>query len=117
MPLKFTPLTLADVRFEVSTEPEDTAVAGQFDDPRDVAEIERRLELCDDSAWCCVMVTARWRGWRGTSTLGGCSLTRAYTAEVAARENGLYGEALSDLNRSIEASVDSLTPRLVVSGG
>lgn len=108
-------LTLADVEVELKVEPEDDPVRGSFDsgDPeRDKAmedDILRSLDRGDVWAWCCVVITAKWKGWRGEKTLGRCS----YESEEDFREKNDYydtmvEEALDDLNAELAAAFSEI---------
>jgi hypothetical protein len=55
--------------------PEDLEVAGQFDNPKDVLSILKRLDSGDESAWFLAAVTMKLKGTeiKVTEYLGGCS--------------------------------------------
>jgi hypothetical protein len=115
--IKLRKLTAAEVTFEVTTEHEVCSVEGHFatDEPeldrKLEAEIIERLNNGDDSAWCCVVVHARWNGYEGWDCLGGCSLDDNYTLETVVEEHGMREEALDHLNRRIAehaAKLDAL---------
>ncbi len=114
-------LTADEVKFEVSIEPEDHGPEGAFAsgddslDRADAAAIRERLENGDEGAWCVVVVTARWRGFTGKDSLGGCSLDDSYTAEVAAEEHDMYKLALNALNGEIAEHAAKLAPLCEVS--
>lgn len=110
-------LTAAEVTFEVTIEAEDTPVRGNLiasDDPDadrlDEEDVLHRLNRGEVEAWCCVVVTATWQApdgaeYTGRDTLGGCSLTEHYTAEIAAKEHGMREQALDDLNQRLASKV------------
>ncbi len=99
-----------NVTFEVTIESEDIPVRGNCmasgDDAFDKKcedEILERLENGDDSAWCCVKVTARTAGgFEGFACIGGCTLSDDYTAEQCAEEHGLRAEALDNLRTALK---------------
>lgn len=103
-------LTADDVEFEVTTESEDDAPEDYFSDPRDSADIRKRLEAGDDAAWCIVVVTARWNGFKGWASIGGCSLSEDYTEDTVVSEHDMKQEALDHLNLRIKAELDKLAP-------
>lgn len=110
-------LTADEVEFEESTEPEDLPVQGNYmctDDPEaDRAaeqELLERLARGDESAWCCLVVTAKWREFIGYAMLGGYSFpegqTGAENREYAAEEyKQLRVEALEAMNERLETEV------------
>lgn len=128
--MKLRKLTAAEVTFTVELEPEDLEVRGNLicsDDPEyDRAaedEIIARLNQDDMSAWCCVMVTAEWEGFKGHVSLGGCSFSEGdgYSIKRQSDEtveaHGMKDEALDALNEKIQRHVDkaqALAERLKV---
>lgn len=69
--------------------------------------ILRRLDRGDVWAWCTVKVTARWGGFSGTDSLGGCN----YRNEAEFRLPGGYyhdmcAAALADLERQLVSAQD-----------
>lgn len=105
-------LRAEDVEWTLTCEPEDLEIRGNAmasgDDALDKEiedEIIARLENGDQWAWCCVHVTAKWRGLEGCDTLGGCS----YKDEADFMAGGYYDdmrmEALERLNLEVEAAL------------
>ena len=90
--------------------------SGNDDDDRaTVVEIRRQLEAGNVAAWCCLFVTAEWRGFKGYASLGGCSY--ASEEELRASElEDMKAQALDALNEDIETKVRALQPRLLVEG-
>jgi hypothetical protein len=112
-------LTEDEVEFELRCEPEDIPFVGNcsaIDDETDRQAEEwilEQLESGNQWAWCCVVVTARWEGFEGRASLGGCS----YRSEKDFRCPGGYFddlrvEALDDLNARIAQTIAVLN-RLV----
>lgn len=102
-------LTEAEVEFSILCEPEELPYVGFCSrinaaiDRRAEQWIRQQLERGNEWAWCSVVVTAIWKGFTGSSLLGGCS----YRSEAEfCRPGGYYpdlkNDALSDLNREIE---------------
>ncbi len=94
----------ANVTFEVTIESEDIPVRGNYmasgDDTFDKEcedEILTRLENGDDSAWCCVKVTATLGDFSGSDYLGCVTLTDDYTAEQCAADHDMHAQALEAL--------------------
>ena len=116
--LTFRPLTIGDVEAVLTIEPEDIPVRGAFDsgeaelDRQDEDRIIERLERDDQWAWCCVVVTVRWRDFSEFATLGGCS----YADEADFRRCGefdqLRDEAIDFLNEKIAKTLETIRPRL-----
>lgn len=114
-------LTAEEVHFEVTTEPEDIPVEGNYmwtddaeADKQAEREIRDRLERGDDSAWCCLVVEARWKIHSAKAYLGGCSFTEGNTfeesmAEVSDYLEDLRSEALDVLNAKIQAKFAELS--------
>ena len=113
-------LTADQVEFTISVEQEDIPVRGNYmatDDPeqdkRDEDELLERIERGDDSAWCCLIVEARWRDFVGRDSLGACTLEGGSGRQVEAQawamadDHGMREQALADLNEEIRASLDS----------
>lgn len=101
-------LTADEVEFTLEIEEDGVPEEGDFDsgepekDEELRRELRKRLANGDLWAWCTVVVTAKWKGWKGVDTLGGCS----YKDEADFRqEDGYFGDmkerALEDLNKSI----------------
>jgi hypothetical protein len=112
------PLEATEVTFTVTTEVEQhTSPEESFDDPDAASEIQRRLDAGHDEAWCTVIVTAEWNGWKGVDSLGCCSLSTTYTALVAADEHDMHQTALDNLNAIVAHDVAQLAPLLVPRGG
>lgn len=112
-------LTRSEVDFERSTEPDDTPIEGNVlasGDAKLDQEAERevleRLQNDDHSAWCGVVVRARWTSaagvtYEGRASLWGCILTDRYSDADVARDHDLEGEALADLNARLARIVQS----------
>lgn len=112
-------LTKDEVEFTVELESEYTEVRGNVlasgDDEEDKAaedEILDRLNRDDLSAWCCIVIKAEWNGHTGATNLGCVSLEETNTGsecqqltESFAEYNGMYDQALEDLNQTIANSI------------
>ena len=114
-------LTETEVTFTVELEPEELDYVGQFDDPRDVEFIRKRLEADQQEAWCCLTVKAAWGGFEAYDHLGGVSLDCgqhpsgdkvARAAEKFARESDMHSQALDRLNQAIAEAYAKLEPLL-----
>jgi len=102
------------VRFDVECLPEDASIEGNVqasgDDEADrEAEDAVRDDLNNGNpwAWCCVRVTAHYKGFRGTDYLGCCSyrseedfLNDAYYQDMC---NVAFQELLHNLEGAAEA--------------
>lgn len=111
--MKLRALTASEVEFELDTEPELDSFEGNVlasgDDEEDrkaEEEIRERLQRGDISAWCILVVHAKWKGYEGVASLGGYSFPAGYTGdqnhEYAAEDfEYLKAEALADLNRTL----------------
>lgn len=106
-------LTEKEVTFTIECEWEDAPVRGGFASGDDVADkaledqITARLYAGDIWAWCCVVVTARWRGFSGTASLGCCSYVDEKDFKNSDYFNDMRAEALEDLNKEISNFVKS----------
>lgn len=108
------PLTRDDVIITVEALPEDSSPEGHFstgDDERDrkiCAEIREKAEW-NSWAWCCIKVTASWRGHSASDYLGGCCYD---SKEEFVSEGGYYDDmvdrALEELNDEIAATYKNL---------
>jgi hypothetical protein len=115
----FKGLRADEVTFTLTAEYEDIPVRGNAlacgDDAEDKAcedEIIARLDRGDVWAWAYVTVTARWRDWKGSATLGACSCTD----EDDFRTPGGYyddmcAEALAELNVRVQTAFEALADR------
>lgn len=101
----------SDVEFTIRVVADETTdYEGHFDsgDP-EYAEADRaieagireRLKRGDETAWCGVIVEARFEGELGGDSLWGCSLNDTYTAEVVVKEHGMRTEALASLQAAV----------------
>ena len=116
-------LTESEVTFDLELEPEDIPLRGNAiasgdpDYDREYeAELQERLERGDESAWCCMVVTATWTSadgdeYVGRDHLGGVTLEggsgRAVNRQAweLADWYGMKQEALDDLNAQLETRV------------
>lgn len=126
--MKLRKLTAAEVEFEESTEPEDIPVEGNFstygseEDKRYEQELLDRLNRGDGSAWCILVVKARWKGFTGYASLGGyvfpAGNSGTQNAEYAKEEYAqLRAEALDDLNVGVQSSFDAVCELILPSFG
>jgi len=102
-----------EVEFENGVEPEFIVLEGNVlcsgDDKADreaEAEVRRRLEAGDTSAWCILVVTARWEGWEGMASLGAYQFPagqKGWENQEYAKDDysQLRVDALADLNQRI----------------
>lgn len=104
-------LTVADgVEFTITTEPDELPkTMADMMHPDDVLAISRRLRAGDHTAWCTVIVTAEWRGFKGSDSLGGCVLGASHSKHDAAHCHDMKGEALRRLNERIADTVNELS--------
>lgn len=103
-----------EVVFLVNCEEEHLPIKGNasaIDEETDAANekwIIDQLNAGNEWAWCCVKVTATWRGFEGADYLGGCS----YLSYEDFLKNGAYedmkAEALHDLNAQIANQITIL---------
>ncbi len=90
--IRFKLPTIKQVEFTLECMPEDLQIHGNasaIDEDTD-NEIEQMIidQLNDGNewAWCCVKMTASWKGIEGTDYLGGCS----YKSEEDFKKYGYY---------------------------
>ena len=106
-----------EIEIRLTVEQDDTPVRGNVmasgDDDFDhecEEDVLRRLDDGDVWAWEFVTVEARWNGWVGRDTLGGCT----YEDERAFRSDPYYEamveEAIQDLNRRVRNAIEVLRP-------
>lgn len=105
-------LTREDVQFEIRVEPDETCseadIRGSFatgDDDADreqADDIIRRLRAGDETAWCGVIVEARYGDHIGGDSMWGNVLSDDYTAETVAEHHGMFDNALAALQRDID---------------
>ena len=111
-------LTADEVTFTLTVEEEPTPVRGNFmstdnpeQDKKDEDEIINRLDCEDIYAWCWVKVTAQWKGFVGSDSLGCCT----YNNEQDIKDD-LYEEmcsnALADLNKMLETNYAQLQEKV-----
>jgi hypothetical protein len=99
---------IKDVEFEIECMPEDMPVKGNcsaIDEDTDREPenmIYEQLDSGNEWAWCCVKVTASYKGVTGTDYLGGCS----YKSENDFKKDGYYKDmkqqAFNDLISQLE---------------
>ncbi len=110
-------LAEADVSFEVRIEADETcdetSIRGSFasgdpeyeaDDRRIADEIIARLTNGDETAWCGVIVEARFEEHLGGDSIWGCCLSDDYTAETVVNEHGMRANALAALQAEVNAA-------------
>lgn len=111
--MKIRELREDEVEFTLKIEDDDCPMDFDSGEPeKDAAlrkELVDRLNRGDLWAWCTVVVTAKWKGWKGVDTLGGCS----YESEADFRQDdGYFGDmkarALEDLNKSLAKCASDL---------
>jgi len=124
--MKIRKLTADDVEFTLEVEPEcDIPLEGNCiatdDDEADrkyTAELQGRLDRDDVSAWCVLIVKARWNGHEGVDTLGGVTLSEAagdnpVKCEEEAQEmadlHGMEENALAALNAELAEEAGKLS--------
>ena len=111
-------LTVSEVDISVEAISEDMPPEDFFDIDCDkiCAEIREEDSQGNYLAWCGIRVVARWEGFEGSDTLGGCSFLWRYSPggdEYAARDacvedNGMIDLAIDDLMRQVEAAALAL---------
>lgn len=105
-------LTEHEVEFTIDVEEDDIPVRGNLvctEDPvfdkQCEDEVLARLERGDDTAWCVIKVTAKYRGVEASDILGGNSFAEgsAFAEEVAqtVEHHGMKAQALEALNARI----------------
>jgi hypothetical protein len=109
LPRTWCDITSEEADFSVEMMPSDTPIKGSFaygnaeDDAAAEADVRKQLNEGNQWAWCDVVVTARWKGFEGTTTLCACS----YVSEERFREidlPSLKSEALEALNERVAAA-------------
>lgn len=108
-------LTKEDVTFEVRIEADENCsereIRGSFcsGEPeyeqadREIADgILERLRNGDESAWCGVIVEARWGEHLGGDSIWGNTLSDDYTADTVAEEHGMHDNALAELQKEVD---------------
>jgi len=108
-------LLSSDVTFELTVEQDDIPVKGNAlasgDDLADREcenEILHRLDQGDVWAWAHVTVTARWKGWSASDSLGACSYASEQDFRGDAYFADLKSEALASLNETLQANASDL---------
>lgn len=105
-------LTADEVEFSIEIEEDDSDFNFESDEPEKDEklrkELNRRRNNGDLWAWCTVVVTAKWKEWKGVDSLGGCS----YENEADFRQDGYFDDmkdrALEELNKSLAACAAEL---------
>lgn len=112
---KLLTLKPSDVTFTITLEQDDIPVRGNAmcsDDPHFDKQVEDeildRLSSGDVSAWCYIQVKARWNGYTGVASIGGCCLGPCEGPEATVAEYGLEADALNDLNANIAVAWEQL---------
>ena len=107
--VSFTLPTIERVNFKIEVLPEYLPIRGNVmasgDDEADTEEENRIIEELENGnswAWCCIKVTASYKGLEGTDYLGGCS----YADENDFINNSGYYEGMK------ERAFDELTNEL-----
>lgn len=109
-------LTLEEVEFTVSIEPEESGPDGHFcsDEPEldkeMVDEIEGRLRRGDQLAWCTLVVVAKWNDFTVTNTLGACSFADQKDMDSEVESHGMKDEALGQLQTQLQNVFNMLVP-------
>jgi hypothetical protein len=117
------PLTESEVTFDLELEPEHIPFRGnaiasgdpEYDREYE-AELQERLDNGDESAWCCLTVTATWVSadgdeYAGRDHLGGVTLEGGSGPAVSRQAweladwHGMKQKALADLNATLQARV------------
>jgi hypothetical protein len=115
--MKYRPLTEAEVTFTFEQESEDIPVRGNAicsdDEEFDKKAEDEIIERLDRNAWFCAKVTAEWKGWKESAYLGGCSYGPSDNPEAELLAD-LKGEALSNLNGTLESEAMTLAERLEI---
>lgn len=116
--MKLRKLRADEVVFELSTEPEEMQVENNYmctdDIERDKAaerEIYQRLAHGDELAWCMISVEAKWQGYVGRDTLGGCSFapgSQLKDVQELATAHAMEVEALRVLQAKLESEFEKL---------
>lgn len=112
-------LTAEEVEFEEDVEDDFVLPEGIFatDDPeqdrRDEEAIRSRLARGDNSAWCILVVHAKWEGFVGSASVGGFTFPEGCSGTANARYakehfEGLRAEALADLNAQLKTVAEKL---------
>jgi hypothetical protein len=99
---------ITQVEFTIECMPEDLQVKGNCSAIDDETDRETEQYIYDELnsgnewAWCCVKVTAHYKGQEGTAYLGGCS----YKSMTDFKKDGYYEDmkqsAFDDLILSLE---------------
>lgn len=102
-------LTEAEAVFEPSVEPE----LAPPEESELSADLRERIEQNDTTAWCILIVKARWRGFEGVATRGGYTFPAGRSGDMNeeyAKEafDELRAQALADLNQTIRNAVSDL---------
>ncbi len=110
--VKFKLPKISQVEFTLECQPEDMQIKGNasaIDEDTD-NEVEQyiidELNSGNEWAWCCVKVTASYKGREGTDYLGGCS----YKSEEDFKKDGYWEDmkkqAFDDLISSLQSLND-----------
>lgn len=108
-------LTPEEVVFTVEAQPEHTQIKGNCSaiDPETDVETEKwivdQLNEGNEWAWCCVKVSALWRGLEGTAYLGCCSYaSKADFMQPDGYYDDLKADALADLQQQIDSVIEGV---------
>jgi hypothetical protein len=72
-------------------------------------DVNERLNKGEPWAWCCVHVEAKWRGFVGRDTLGGCSYHSEKDFRLGPYFEDMCQVALEDLNEQVEQAAEELS--------
>jgi hypothetical protein len=106
-------MTLKNLSIEVDAFPEDFGPEGQFDDPKDLALVKKRMAR-SVWGWCSVRVRAKWKGLTAVDYLGGCSYK---SEEDFIKTSGYYEDMVATVKADLREqaldianSLDELSP-------
>jgi hypothetical protein len=105
-------LTVSDVEFSFTAEPEYDHPADLGCDPESVAYIGEETANGNDAAWFCAKVTATWNGYSESTYLGGCSYKSFDEFLNDEYYKDMQREAVSALNGKLQDMADLIEPLL-----
>ena len=114
--MKFEPLKLEDVSFELTYTPCWDRVEDHFDDEEMIEYVNDELRSGNDAAWFDVAVAAKYKIFTAYSYLSCCSYNSFKEFEEDAYMEDLKNQALDAINEHMQEVVNEIADRCIVSG-
>lgn len=114
--MKFEPLKLEDVTFEITYTPCWDNVDDHFDDNETIKYVNDEIISGNDAAWFDAAVAAKYKIFTAYSYLCCCSYKSFKEFEEDAYMEELKNQALDSLNIHMQEVVDEIADRCIVGG-